>query len=76
MTAGTGPTRTAAGTISSTGRWTAEVIDTAKIPLEQLRPFIKLADFEKFCRAYAQANRDTKPLPGVRIFRDSKTSFR
>ncbi|WP_157179755.1 hypothetical protein [Rhizobium leguminosarum] len=74
--AGTSPTRTEAGTVSTSGRWTAEVIDSDKIPLEQLRPFIKLADFEKFCRAYAQANQDRKPLPGVRIFRDSKTSFR
>jgi hypothetical protein len=74
--AGTGPTRTEAGTVSMSGRWTAEVIDADKIPLEQLRPFIKLADIEKFARAYAVANRDSKPLPGVRIFRDTKTSFR
>ncbi|MCV9960782.1 hypothetical protein OIU34_02620 [Pararhizobium sp. BT-229] len=74
--AGTGPTRTAAGTVSTTGRWTAEVLDADKIPLEQLRPFIKLADLEKFCRAYAVANRDSKPLAGVRIYRDTKTSFR
>jgi DNA repair exonuclease SbcCD ATPase subunit len=76
VTAGTGPTRTAAGTISSTGRWTAEILDASKIPLEELRHFIKLADLEKFVRAYAAHHKDSKPLPGVRIFRDSKTSFR
>lgn len=74
--AGTAPTRTAAGTVSTSGRWTAEVTDAKKIPLAKLRPFIKLADLEKFCRAYAAAHQDTKPLPGVRIFRDTKTSFR
>lgn len=74
--AGTGPTRTAAGTISSTGRWTGEIEDASKIPLEELRSFIKIGDLEKFVRAYAAHHKDTKPLPGVRIFRDSKTSFR
>lgn len=74
--AGTGPTRTSAGTISSSGRWTAEIEDAGKIPLEELRHFIKIADLEKFVRAYALHHKDTKPLPGVRIFRDNKTSFR
>jgi hypothetical protein len=74
--AGTGPMRTGAGTVSSTGRWTAEIEDATKIPLEDLRNFITLADLEKFCRAYAKHHQDKKPLPGVRIFRDSKTSFR
>ena len=76
VTAGTGPTRTEAGTISQSGRWTAEIIDASKIPLEELRHFIKLADIEKFVRAYATHHKDSKPLPGVRIFREAKTSFR
>lgn len=76
VTAGTGPTRTAAGTISSTGRWTAEIIDSSKIPLEDLRHFIKLADLEKYVRAYAAHHKDSKPLPGARIFRSSSTTFR
>lgn len=74
--AGTGPTHTDAGTISQSGKWTFEIEDTDKIPLEQLRPHIKLADFEKFLRAFATANRDTKPLAGVRFFRETKTTFR
>lgn len=74
--AGTGPTRTSAGTISSTGRWTAEIDDASKIPLEELRNFITLADLEKFCRAYAKHHQDKKPLPGVRIFRATSTTFR
>jgi len=74
--AGTGPTHTAAGTISSTGRWTADIEDAAKIPLEELRQFIKLGDLEKFVRAYATHHRDTRPLPGVRIYRATSTTFR
>ncbi len=76
LRAGTGPTRTEAGTISSTGRWTADIVDASKIPLEELRNFIKLADLEKFVRAYAAHHKDSKPLAGVRIFRDTKTTFR
>ncbi len=76
LKAGTGPTRTDAGTISSTGRWTAEILDASKIPLEELRNFIKLGDLEKYVRAYALHHKDSKPLAGVRIFRESKTTFR
>lgn len=74
--AGTGPARFEAGTASQSGKWTFEIEDADKIPLEQLRPFVKLADIEKFLRAYATANRNTKPLAGVRFFRETKTSFR
>lgn len=73
---GTGPTRTAAGTISSTGRWTADILDASKIPLEELRNFIKLTDLEKFVRAYAAHHKDSKPLPGARIYRATSTTFR
>jgi hypothetical protein len=76
VTAGTGPTRMATGTISTGGRWTADIVDAAKIPLEELRQFIKVGDLEKFVRAYAAHHKDTKPLAGVRIYRDTKTSFR
>ncbi|UDF29330.1 UNVERIFIED_ORG: hypothetical protein LHK14_17730 [Roseateles sp. XES5] len=74
--AGTGPTRTAAGTISSSGRWTAEIEDASKIPLEELRHFITLTDLEKFVRAFAKHHKDSKPLPGARIFRATSTTFR
>ncbi len=76
VTAGTGPTRMATGTISTGGRWTADIVDASKIPLEELRQFIKIGDLEKFVRAYASHHKDTKPLAGVRIYRDTKTSFR
>lgn len=74
--AGTGPTRMATGTISQSTKWTFEILDTDKIPLDVLRPYIKLADFEKFVRAHVAANRDKKPLAGVRIYPYTKTSFR
>lgn len=76
MTAGTGPTRTDAGTVSQSGKWTFAIEDASKIPLERLRPYIKIADLEKFLRAYVSAKKDTEPLPGVRIFQEQRTSFR
>jgi hypothetical protein len=74
--AGTGPTRTEAGSISQSTKFAFEILDSDKIPLDLLRPYIKLADFEKFVRAYVATHKDKKPLAGVRIFPESKTSFR
>lgn len=74
--AGTTPTRTDAGTVSQSNKWTFEITDAAKIPLEDLRPYLTIADLEKAIRAHVRMNRDTKPLAGVRIFPDTKTSFR
>jgi hypothetical protein len=74
--AGTGPTRMATGTISQSTKFSFEILDTDKIPLESLRPYIKLADFEKFVRAFVATHKDKKPLAGVRIFPDTKTTFR
>lgn len=76
VTAGTGPTRTEAGTVSQSKKWAFQIDDATKIPLNELRPYIKIADLEKFVRAYVAANRDTRPLAGVRVFQDTKTSFR
>ena len=74
--AGTGPVRTDAGTVSQSTKFSFEILDSDKIPLDLLRPYIKLADFEKFVRAYVATHKDKKPLAGVRIFPDTKTSFR
>lgn len=76
VSAGTGPTRTDAGTVSQSKKWDFEIIDASKIPLEDLRPYFTIADLEKAIRAHVRMNRDTKPLAGVRIFPDTKTSFR
>lgn len=76
LTAGTGPTRTEAGTISSGKKWDFRIVDTAKIDLNKLRPYLTVADLEKALRGYVRANRDTAPLAGVEIFQDTKTQFR
>lgn len=74
--AGTGPTRTEAGTISQTGKWTMEILDSAKIPPQVIVDQLGLADIEKAMRAHVRQFRDTRPVPGVRFFQETKTSFR
>jgi hypothetical protein len=74
--AGTGPMRTEFGTVSSSGKWTFAIDKADDIPLEKLRPYIKIADLEKFVRAFVAAKKNTEKLPGVRIFQEQKTSFR
>lgn len=74
--AGAGPSRAGGVTVIQSTKFSFEILDSDKIPLDLLRPYIKLADFEKFLRQYVSAHKDTKPLAGVRIFPESKTSFR
>jgi len=76
LSAGTGPTRTAAGTVSTSKPWTFAVDDYAKINLNLLRPYFSVADIDKALRAHVRANKNTAPIEGVRFFQDAKTSFR
>ncbi len=76
ITAGSGPTRTSAGTVSATAKWKHRITDASKIPLEKLRPYMSLDDLDKFLRAFVAKNKNTVTLPGVEIFEDTKTSFR
>lgn len=76
MAAGSGPTRTAAGTISQRTSWTFRITDASKVDLNKLRPHFGIADIEKAMRAYVKAHRDTAPLAGVEIFPDTRTQFR
>lgn len=76
LEAGSGPTRTEAGTVSATAKWMHRITDASKIPLEKLRPYMSIDDIDKFCRAYVRANKNTAPLPGVEIYQDQKTQFR
>lgn len=76
MAAGSGPTRTAAGTISQRTSWTFRIADVSKVDLNKLRPHFGIADIEKALRSYVKAHRDTSPLAGVEIFPDTKTQFR
>ena len=74
--AGTGPTRTDAGTVSQSGKWTMEIIDASKIPPAVIVAQLGLADIEKAMRAHVRQHRDTVAVPGVRFFQETKTSFR
>lgn len=74
--AGSGPTRTDAGTVSQSAKWAMEIIDSSKIPPDVIVAQLGLADIEKAMRAHVRQFRDTRPVPGVRIFQETKTSFR
>jgi ribosomal protein L9 len=50
--------------------------DVAKIPLEELRDFIRIEDIEKAVRAMVRVHGDKRTLPGVRIFEDTKANIR
>lgn len=76
LATGAGPTRTEAGTISQRKNWTFRITDASKIDLNQLRPFVGIADIEKAIRAFVKANRDTVALPGVDIFPETKAQLR
>ncbi|CAM5656194.1 hypothetical protein MAUB1S_11411 [Mycolicibacterium aubagnense] len=76
LSAGTGPTRTDAGTVSQRTNWVFRIKDASKIDLNKLRPHIPIADIEKAIRAHIRANRDTVPLKGVEIYPDTKATFR
>lgn len=74
--AGTGPTRTDGGTVSQSKVWKFEIIDSSKIPLDDLRGFIGIDMLNTLIGAYVRTHKGSRPLPGVTIYEDTKTSFR
>ena len=76
LDAGTGPTRTASGTISQRTNWDFRITNAAKIDLNALRACFGIADIEKAIRLYVRNNRDTIPLAGVEIYPSTKTQLR
>ncbi|MER9961682.1 hypothetical protein NKJ72_12055 [Mesorhizobium sp. M0045] len=74
--AGTGPTKTEAGTISSSAPWTCSIEDWSKIDITEIRDQFSAAEIEKAIRAHVRKFKNTRPLKGVRIFQDEKTRFR
>ncbi|GAA2887799.1 hypothetical protein GCM10010837_47100 [Aminobacter niigataensis] len=78
LTAGNGPTRTEAGTISQVKNWTYAVKDYSKIDLNKLRGYgpFSVDGIEKALAAYAKKNKNTAPLAGVDFIPDQKTRFR
>lgn len=76
VSAGTGPTRTEAGTISSSAPWTHAVEDWSKVDIAELRDQFTVAEIEKAIRGHVKKFKNTRPLKGVRIFQEEKTRFR
>lgn len=74
--AGTGPTKTDAGTVSQSSPWTFAVEDWDKVDIAELRDQFTVADIEKAIRAHVRKHKNTKPLKGVRFYQEAKTSFR
>lgn len=74
--AGSGPTRMDEGTISSSTKYDFAVKDWEAIDLRQLRDCFSVPEIEKAIRAHVRKHKNTKPLTGVDIFPDTKTSFR
>jgi len=52
------------------------IADVDAIPLEELRPFMRIEDIEKAVRAFVRVHGDKRPLAGVRIFEDTKANIR
>lgn len=74
--AGTGPTKTDAGTVSQSAPWTFQVEDWDAIDLRELRDSFTVAEIEKAIRGHVRKHKNTKPLKGVRFYQEAKTSFR
>jgi hypothetical protein len=69
--------RSSTGTVvSARQEWAFEITDYAAIPLDVLRPYLARADVEKAIRSHVRINKNTVPIPGVRIFEDVKANFR
>lgn len=64
--------------VLSTARteWTFEITDYAAIPLDILRPYMKREHVEQAIRALVKIQKNATSVPGVRIFEDTKASFR
>ncbi|WP_420408649.1 hypothetical protein [Hoeflea sp.] len=74
--AGTGPTKTDAGTVSQSAPWTFTVENWDEIDLRELRDSFTVAEIEKAIRGHVRKHKNTKPLKGVRFYQEAKTSFR
>lgn len=69
--------RTASGGLSSAREtWDFTISDVTKIPLDQIRPFLKPEHIEQAVRAFVKINQDRVPLEGVKVFRSTKAAFR
>lgn len=75
VSAGQGPTRTGAGTVSATTSYDFTVENWDKLVPAEIWPNFTSAEIEKAIRAHVRKHKDTKPLTGVKIFPTTKTRF-
>lgn len=61
---------------TTTTKWGSEIVDYDAIDLNQLRHHFARADVEKAIRAYVKVHRNSRPIAGVRIFADTRATFR
>lgn len=67
--------RTSTGGLASAKEpWVFEIEDYAKIPFEELRPYLKREDVEKAIRAGVRAS--LRKLEGVRIYQDTRAAYK
>lgn len=68
--------RTAAGTVSASKAWSAEIEDYQKLDLNQLKLFIDRDAVLKAARAMAKIQKENMNVPGIRTFQEVKSRFR
>lgn len=69
--------RTESGTVAtSRGSWKFEIEDYTAIPLETLQPYLDRGAVEKAVGKYTAIHKGDGKLAGVRIFHDTKATFR
>ena len=67
--------RSTSGTVASARQnWTFDIEDLEKVPLDKLRPYLPRADIEKAIRSFIRVG--GRELAGIRIYNDTKASFR
>lgn len=71
-------TRTRAGGVTSSAKtsWDFVIEDYGRIDLNVLRPYLPRADVEKAIRSAVRVQKGDTAILGVRVFQDTKASFR
>lgn len=69
-------TRTGGVTASATAKWEFTIEDYDAIDLNKLRPYFARADVEKAIRSLVRIQKGSTAMPGVRVFEDTRASFR
>ena len=68
--------RTESGLVSSRQGWKFSVDDLSQVPLETLRPYLAADAIDKAIGKYVGIHKGAGKLAGVRIYQDTKATFR